>query len=295
MSKVNVEELLRNAIRILKEAGGDSPRLDAELLLAHVIGKDRTAVLCLERAVLSAAQVSSFSGFVERRVKHEPMAYIRGFVEFYGFDFEVSPAVLIPRCETELLIDHALAKVGSISAAKCAAPRILDLCCGSGCITVTLAKKCVCEVIGWDNSAAALMVAKRNNKKLKAQAIFELKDVFKEENWRGVPPFDLIVSNPPYVSRVEMQALPHSVSAYEPAEALAGGEDGMDFYRRISKSGSQILADRGWLILEIGYRQGSGVLSLLANDGWINLSLHQDYSGNDRVVVAQRQELPIQL
>ena len=282
-----MEKLLRDAVHILKKAGSDTARLDAELLLAHVISGQRVDIYLRFGSTLSAEQVSRFMELIARRARHEPVAYIVGHTEFYGYRFAVSPDVLIPREETELLVDHALKKMADLATAHQGIPRVLDIGTGSGCIAAALAKKCKSFVVAWENSPSALALAQQNCAALGAAVTVELRDIFVEASWCISQPYDLIVSNPPYIAFGEKSSLPSSVINYEPPVALFGGADGLEHYRCISRNSPRILQNGGWVILEIGYRQGAEVKSILANDGWRCIELFRDLNGSDRVVVAQ--------
>ena len=282
-----MEKILREATNILKMSGSETARLDAELLLSHVISSDRVGLYSRDLASLSQKQKEEFMQLVARRALHEPVAYILGGCEFYGYQFRVNRHVLIPRSDTELLVDHALLAITELSMSLNIMPRVLDVGTGSGCIAVTLQKKGGVQVVGWDKSSGALEVAQYNNEYLNTNVCFELKDVFDDHVWGVSKSFNLIVSNPPYISLKEKNDLHASVLNFEPEESLFGGEDGLEFYRCISHNACRALSKDGWLILEIGYSQGADIIRLLKSDGWINTSVFQDLNGLDRVVIAK--------
>ena len=251
------------------------PASEARLLLGHVLQQSAAWLLAHDDQVLDEDELLAFAALVARRAGGEPVAYLVGFREFFGREFEVSSAVLIPRPETELLVEIALAKVGAGITATSAA-RILDLGTGSGCLAVTLALEIPnAQVTAVDASAAALQVARANAERLGAQVRFLPSDWFSALAGER---FDLIVANPPYIAAAD----PHLVAGdlrHEPAAALASGADGLDAIRWIVFAAPAHLASGGWLWLEHGYDQAEAVRELLAAAGLADIEQRRDLAG----------------
>lgn len=258
---------------VLEAARRKLPPSEARLLLGHVLNKSAAWLLAHGEQVLDEDDLLAFASLAARRAGGEPVAYLVGRREFFGRDFEVSPAVLIPRPETELLVETALAGAG-------AAARILDLGTGSGCIAITLALELPqAQVTAVDASIAALAVARRNAERLAARLRFVHSDWF---DALAEETFDLIVANPPYIAAAD----PHLATGdlrHEPAAALASGTEGLDALRRIIAGSSARLAPGGQLWLEHGYDQAPAVLELLARTGLTAIEQHRDLAGIIRV------------
>ena len=286
MDKVQkVASFLQWATGVLTEAGIDSPRLDAELLLAEALNVSREALYLDPDRKLNSLQADLANRLVERRTSREPMAYILRQREFWGRVFQVNRHVLIPRPETEILIEAFLKWHNKIAPKK--AIRILDIGTGSGAIAVTLACEIPdCQVVATDISSQALAVAKTNaiahgvDKRIQ----FIEDDIFPAEPLEN---FDAILSNPPYIESGEISRLMPDVGAYEPVLALDGGPEGLDYYRRMIPASKEFLNDKGMLLLEIGHDQASAVVELFPQD-FSAPTVLQDYSGCDRVVLAER-------
>jgi release factor glutamine methyltransferase len=282
-----IQRILSWSTEFLRGKGSPSARLDAELLLAHALGLSRIQLYTgFDKPVL-ASEREPVRDFLRRRGAGEPVAYITGRKEFMGLAFTVSPAVLIPRPETEVLVETVQA------AFKGASPpaRILDVGTGSGCIAVALAKHFPsAAVTAWDVSEAALAVAAENARRLEADNIaFERVDAARPDVWDAAPAFDLIVSNPPYIGETERAGLAVSVRDYEPAAALFAGQDGLEFYRHLVRHAATRLGRGGWLGLEIGFAQAAAVVALLTDAGFADVKVARDYDRHDRVVTARRQ------
>ena len=260
---------------VLEAARRKLPASEARLLLGHVLDQSAAWLLAHGEQVLDEDDLLAFASLVARRAGGEPVAYLVGRREFFGRDFEVSPAVLIPRPETELLVDIALANVGAGETA-----RILDLGTGSGCIAVTLALELPqAQVTAIDASAIALAVARRNADRYSARLRFVQSDWF---DALGEESFDLIVANPPYIATAD----PHLAAGdlrHEPATALASGADGLDALRRIIAGAPAHLAPGGQLWLEHGYDQAPAVQELLFAAGLTEVKQHRDLAGIIRV------------
>lgn len=251
------------------------PSNEARLLLGHVLGHSAAWLLAHDDAVLEEAALLAFAALAARRAGGEPVAYLLGYREFFGRNFAVSPAVLIPRPETELLVEVALASV-----IPGGAPRILDLGTGSGCIAITLALECPqAKVSAADSSTVALDNARANAKSLGAQVGFRSSDWF--ASFSGEL-FDLIVANPPYIAASD----PHLAAGdlrYEPQTALSAGADGLDSLRLIIAAAPAHLSPGGRLWLEHGYDQAGTVRVLLAAAGLSGIEQHRDLAGIVRV------------
>mgnify|MGYP003952044031 CR=1 FL=1 len=265
--------------------GIDSARLDADLLVAHALNLDRIQLYLDPDRPLAAEELVAIRELVARRRAREPVAYILGEREFHGRSFQVSAAVLVPRPDTETLVEQALERLPAADA-PC---RILDLCTGSGAVAVTLAaERPDSVVVGTDISEEALEVAAVNGARHVQQS--ELRwyqgDLF--EALEDEPPFDCITANPPYIERDVLPTLAPEVSRHEPALALDGGRDGLDFYRRIAGDATRWLLPGAWLLLEVGAGQAPRVVAALGESGFVEPSVHEDLAGIQRVVVARR-------
>jgi release factor glutamine methyltransferase len=273
---MTVSQWLRQAKGRLEEAGIETPLLEAQMLAAHVLLSDRSFVLSHPHEDFPDLAGESI---LQRRESHEPLAYILGWREFYGRRFSVDPAVLIPRQETETLVETALA----LLVERGQASRVLDLGTGSGCIAITLKLEYPeCQVVCSDVSEAALEVAACNAQRLGAEVETVAGDLFAGLTGQL---FDLIVSNPPYVGLHE--ALPVEVREFEPSSALYGGHSGLEFYERIAAAAGEFLGDNGVLMMEVGHTQARAVALLFEGSGWTVAETVRDLSGNDRVVVVE--------
>ncbi|MFC4528575.1 peptide chain release factor N(5)-glutamine methyltransferase [Dyella halodurans] len=256
-------------------------RLEAELLLVHVLDKPRSWLIAHADDALDAAQEAAYAALVERRRIGEPVAYITGLRGFWSFDLEVTPATLIPRPETELLVELALDKLPAKRAS-----RVADLGTGSGAIALALARECArAQVVASDASADALAVARRNAERLGIANI-----TFVQGDWLAPladQRFDLIVSNPPYIEADD----PHLAQGdlrFEPASALASGHDGLDAIRRIVADARNHLEPGGWLMMEHGWNQGEAVRVVLAGAGFVEVFTAVDLEQRDRVSGGQK-------
>jgi len=258
-----VIEILRKSTQYLRDHGSESARLDAELLCAHALGMRRLDCYLQFDRVLGTGELTSIRDLLRRRGQGEPVAYLIGVREFYGRDFVVNPHVLVPRPDTEVLIETVVAWARDHS--RGGAPiRIADIGTGSGCIAVTLAAEIEdAQVVAVDVSADALTVAGRN---AGALGVAE-RITFAEGSWceplAGLPPFDVVVSNPPYITDAEMATLPRDVADFEPKLALAAGADGLEPYRMLTASIPSVVRDCSLVALEIDPRRVNDVLALL--------------------------------
>ncbi|HBA88614.1 MAG TPA: peptide chain release factor N(5)-glutamine methyltransferase [Geobacter sp.] len=260
----------------LAEKGVENPRLEAEWMLCEALSLDRVGLYLNFDKPLSDAELAAFRGMVARRGKREPLQYILGSQEFMGLDFQVTPAVLIPRHDTEVLVTEAVKRGAGASS-------ILDIGTGSGCVAVSLAKALPdAEICSVDVSGDALAVARCNAERNGATVRFFQGSLFEPFPGRR---FDMIVSNPPYIPKADLATLQHEVSGFEPMSALDGGADGLDFYRLITKEAPGHLNQGGWLLFEVGAGQAPRVLGLLRDRGFTLENFTQtDPAGIERVV-----------
>lgn len=267
-------EALKLGEKVLETASIVEAKLDAWLLLEMVCKIDRSFYYLHMEDDLLEEQVSEYEIALKKRAEHVPLQYIVGETEFMGLKFKVNSSVLIPRQDTETLVEEAL---------KVITPgmRVLDLCTGSGCIIVSILHN-VADVEGYaiDISKQALNVAKENAKLNGVAVNFERSDLF--DNVTGT--FDVIVSNPPYIPSLEVVKLMPEVGSFEPLEALDGKEDGLYFYREIIASCKEYLKPEGRILFEIGYDQGEAVRAMLLDAGFKEVCVIKDLAHNDRVV-----------
>lgn len=284
----SVSEALRAAARRLRASGSRSPRLDAELLLATALGARRVTLLTDSERVLTPIEERRFEGYVCRREAHEPVAYIRRRRAFRTLELEVTPDVLIPRPETETLVDVALEALAVVPAEH-GEPLALDVGTGSGCIALALAAEDpFVRVTAVDVSEAAAELARHNAARLGLGGRLR---ILHSDLFAALPPeerFDLIVSNPPYIPAFEYEALEPNVRDYEPRLALHGGTDGLDVYRRLVPEALGRLRAGGTLALEVGARQAAAVRALFAAAAGYGTPLERaDLGGVARVVWAK--------
>ncbi len=258
--------------------GIESPRLDAEVLLAHCLATSRTQLFIDMQKPLAAPELARFREMVRRRRNREPVAYLRGEREFFGRNFRVDARVLVPRPDTEALVEVALARTAHISLSM----RALDLCTGSGCVAITLGReRPTARVIATDTSADALAVARENALRLGAYNVaFGQADLF--EGIEGE--FDVITANPPYIPSAEIATLAPDVALHEPRLALDGGTDGLVLVRRILEGAARRLAPGGTLAMEIGAGQADEVAQLFGQHGFVDVARARDYARIERVV-----------
>ncbi|MBX3230417.1 MAG: peptide chain release factor N(5)-glutamine methyltransferase [Labilithrix sp.] len=274
-----IGSLVKWATDDFRARGIENPRLDAEVLVAHALGIDRTRVIIESLRPLEGAELAELRELVKRRRAREPIAYLRGTREFYGLTFQVDPRVLIPRPDTEALVECALARSAHVSLSM----RLLDLCTGSGCVAIAIARqRPTARVVAIDVSAGALEVARTNAYRLGAYNVaFVESDLF-----AAVPPqrFDVITANPPYVATGEIAGLMADVRDFEPRLALDGGADGLDLVRRILDGAPAYLEAEGVLALEIGAGEAEAAVALFAERGYREVRVDRDYAKIERVV-----------
>ncbi|MCX5633620.1 MAG: peptide chain release factor N(5)-glutamine methyltransferase [Phycisphaerae bacterium] len=270
----------------------DSPRITAEMLLSFVLQMERIQLYMHFDKVIGKPQLDKLHSLVKRCIQNEPVQYLTGRCEFYSLSLKVAPVCLIPRPETELLVERAIEFLRSRTGKQ----YVCDLCTGCGCVAAAIAKNFAdAKVIATDICDKALSVAAENIKKYGLEQRVELLqgDLFKpvisqlDEGNLSAGGFDLIVCNPPYVSRSEYEKLDAKVKNYEPKLALDGGADGLDIYRRIAADAAGHLKKDGALLLEIGYQQGLQVKKLLEDtNAFGRITVEKDFNNNDRVITA---------
>lgn len=279
----SIAQVLLEAAQVLRKAGVPEARREAGSLLAFVIDRDRTFLISHAEDVLSSGQLDSFRRAIERRASGEPSQYISGSQDFYGRTFKVSPAVLIPRPETELLVEAALDVMSENSV-------ICDVGTGSGCIAITLmCERSNARGVAVDISDSALAIAKENALEfdVNSRLVFAVSDCF-ESLPENSAKFDVIVSNPPYISRAAVDGLQREVKDYEPLIALSPGPDGLTTVRRLITEAPKHLQKDGYLLLEIGYDQGEAVQRLIDPKIWQLVEIRPDLQGIPRIVVLRR-------
>jgi release factor glutamine methyltransferase len=278
---MKILEVISRTTPYFEKQGIESPRLAIELMLAHLLKKRRLDLYLEFERELDDATLAALREMVRRRTEGEPLQYITGEAEFCGLKFAVDRRVLIPRPETELLVETVLERMKS-------RVRVVDLCTGSGCIAVALAKRLPeAEITATDVSAEALTVAEENAKRhgiekrvrfLKGDLLSVLSDSLK---------VDAIVSNPPYIASGDWAGLPKEVRDFEPTQALLAGEDGLEVYRRIAADAGRFLLPDGFLSLELGAGQRAAVERFLTESGWTMDQVVKDLQGHERVIVAR--------
>jgi release factor glutamine methyltransferase len=284
-----IARVLRFATEDFQKRSHASPRLDAELLLGDVLGVDRVQLLVQSSRLLTTSELGRFREVIRRRRAGEPVAYILGRREFYGRTFLVDPRALVPRPETELLVEVALRRTSH----RHLSGRALDLCTGSGCVAISFAlDRRTWQVTATDISEDALELARRNAEALGAVwgMDFRAGDLF------GAVPstsrFELILSNPPYIPTAEIPGLMADVRDFEPTLALDGGPDGLSFYTRLAEEAPLHLVKGGVLAVEVGAGQATDVAALFARAGMVEPEIEKDYAGHGRVVSARRGSAP---
>lgn len=265
----------------LKSHGVENAEHDSFELLSAVNGMTRTFYLVNGDSSLSEEDFLLFEEYIDKRATHIPLQHIIGKAYFYGYEFEVNGDVLVPRQDTEIL-------VGEVMKVARSGDYILDMCTGSGCIGITIAKKFPeVKVLGIDVSEKALAVAEKNKHNLEADNIdFMLSDLFEKLNQDIT--FDIIVSNPPYIPTKVIDGLQDEVRLHDPILALDGSEDGLKYYRNISSEAGMYLEPDGWLCFEIGAEQALDVSDIMEREGFRNITVIKDLAGLDRVVMGRR-------
>ena len=280
-----VGALLARGYEKLKKAGIESYQIDCQMLLSKAMDKDRIFILTHREMPVDQEAASEYNRLLDLREKKMPVKYILGECEFMGYMFKVGEGVLIPRPDTEILVERVVSLVKEHGYMD-----VCDVCTGSGIIGITVAKECEdTRVLCLDISEAALETAAHNAKALgvsdRVEVAFSDLLAYALEKKRK---FDVIVSNPPYIRTSDIGELMEDVRDYEPYEALCGGEDGLEFYREITEQSVLLLREGGLLAFEIGYDQKDDVMGILKESGFVNISAEKDLGGNDRVVFGFR-------
>jgi len=271
---LNIQAALRQGVRLLEEAAVTAPRLTAEVLLCHALGREKAYLYAHPEEELSETAWVHYGRYLHERLSGKPTQYITGKQEFYGRVFHVTPDVLIPRPETEHVVERAIALRPR---------RAVDVGCGSGAIAVTLQLETGAEVWATDISEAALRVAAANARRLGARVWLAACDLVGALRPQAV---DLVVCNPPYVPRNGSGALQREVVEFEPHVALFGGESGFEIYERLVEGAARVLQPGGWLVMELGYQSETRVRELLG--GWLDVEVQADLAGLPRVISARR-------
>lgn len=277
----SLNELLLQGEEILKKNNIDDAKIDAWLLMEYVFGITKSWFLLNRDQKEEGPLVEKYLDLIYERSTHKPVQHIIGSQEFMGLEFFVNEDVLIPRQDTELLVEETIkiAKEKNHNNIK-----ILDMCTGSGCIAISLSKFLEnAQITGVDISTKALRIANKNAINNETECEFIQSDLFQNINEK----FDIIVSNPPYIKREEINKLMLEVRDYEPINALDGGEDGLLFYRIISKDAINHLVNGGYLLFEIGFDEAETVMEILRSNGYKDIKLLKDLAGLDRVILAK--------
>ena len=278
-----IHNLIAETTKKLENIGVPSARLDAEVLLAFLLDCDRTELIKYPEKTIHDEQLSAFNRLVERRLRWEPIAYITGRKAFWSFVLDVSPDVLIPRPDTEIIVEETLALCRSEKIVK---PRILEIGTGSGAIALALAIELPgAQIMASDISTDALRVAKKNARDLglESKITFIAGDLL--DPVEGA--FDIILSNPPYIGAEEYETLPAGVKNYEPSRALLAGQTGLEFYEKLVYQSPGRLNKNGWILLEIGARQAEDVYALMSGL-YDRIEVRTDYAGLCRVIKGRR-------
>jgi release factor glutamine methyltransferase len=280
-----IDAVVRWATDDFRARGIDKPRLDAEVLLAHALGTTRMQLVIDAKKPLAPGELARFREMVKRRRTHEPVAYLLGAREFYGRSFKVDRRVLIPRPDTETLVDVALARTEGVSLSM----RALDLCTGSGCVAITLARqRPTSRVHATDVSDGALEVARENALRLGAYNVsFGRGDLYE-----AAPPgarFDVITANPPYIASAEVETLQADIKDFEPRLALDGGADGLTIAARVIAGAPAWLAPGGVLAIEIGQGEAPDVVARFEASGFTDVTVTRDLARIERVVSGRRE------
>jgi release factor glutamine methyltransferase len=302
---------LRTAREFLKKSGIENTIREAEMIISRLLGIDRVT-LYRDNPQIPEKCISKIDELLRRRAKREPLQYILGYTEFCGLKIKVGKGVLIPRPETELLVEKAI-KIFRIQRINLPLPphpplgkggqrggsnsslilhpssfNLLDLCTGCGCIALALAREFPdAQVYGTDISEIAIRYAKENAKLNKIKNVAFIKGSLFKPVKKSLNTFDLIVSNPPYIKRNDIKNLQIEIKDWEPVKALDGGEDGLDYYRAIIPEAKNYLKECGCLMFELGVSQANGVRKMAEDAGFVNISLIKDYAGINRILIAK--------
>lgn len=281
---MTIKELIKFGLTGLKEAGIEAYESDAKLLAMHVLGIGYTELFLNYDCTVEKKKIDEYAALIEQRSTHFPCQYITGEQDFMGYTFKTMPGVLIPRPETELLVEEALSMTMDRDVV-----RLLDMCSGSGCIGISyrllrLQKGYAEDIVELaDISEDAINLSAQNNLELKADCNIIRTDLFSEISGK----YDIIVSNPPYIKTADIEDLMEDVVKYEPVLALDGREDGLYFYRKIIKEARNYLNEDGMLLFETGHNQHEDIRALLIDSRYEDIRLIKDYAGLDRIITAR--------
>ena len=278
-------QVLQEATRFLESKSIESSRLNAERLLAHVLDLTRMDLYLQFDKPLNQKEREGYKSLLRRRVGREPLQYILGETEFMSLPFKVTPDVLIPRPETELLVEKVAEQFGDSDS-----PHILDIGTGSGCIAISLAHRLPnARITGVDVSEAALKMAAQNAglNRVDERITFQILDILQEESGEKQSEFDVIVSNPPYIALAEWEDLQEEVREFEPRISLCDEGDGLGFYRHIASRAPVFLKPKGRIYLEIGYTQSAAVQTIFEEAGFLKKVSYPDLNGIERVLCFQ--------
>ncbi len=287
----NIEDMnalskLGNAREFLKKSGIEDAIREAEMIISRLLGIDRVT-LYRDNPQIPEKCISKIDELLRRRAKREPLQYILGYTEFCGLKIKVGKGVLIPRPETELLVEKAI-KIISNFESQITNSNLLDLCTGSGCIALALAREFPdAQVYGTDISEIAIRYAKENAKLNKIKNVAFIKGSLFKPVKKSLNTFDLIVSNPPYIKKNDIKNLQIEIKDWEPVKALDGGEDGLDYYRAIIPEAKNYLKECGCLMFELGVSQANGIRKMAEDAGFMDISITKDYAGIERILVAK--------
>jgi release factor glutamine methyltransferase len=289
---VKVLEAIQRSTEYLARKGVESPRLQTELLLGHLLKLPRMRLYLEFERVLSRAEVDGLRELIRRRGQREPLQHIVGFTSFCGLEIAVNRNVLVPRPETELLAERGWKFLDDLSTLNLQPLTVVDFGTGSGCLAIALACKCpAAEVYALDVSPEALALARQNAAR---HGLAERIRLLQGDGFAAVPEearFDLIISNPPYIPSGEIASLQPEVRDYDPRRALDGGADGLDYGRRLAAEGAPFLKPHGRLMLEFGDGQAERLREILQQQKWIVEAIEEDYTHRPRIMVARPSDL----
>jgi release factor glutamine methyltransferase len=280
-----VLELIKVTENLLREKNIENPRLNAELLLCDVLNEPRIKLYLDFEKPLSPDEINEYRSKIKRRINREPLQYILGYTEFYGLRFNVTPEVLIPRPETEILVEKAIEMISSFEIMN---PKILEIGAGSGCIAVSVANKVNCSIDSIDISNEALEVAKKNSELHKTTDKIDFLNKNFLEDIKSFKGYDIIISNPPYIPAGEIDTIQDEIKNFEPKYALTDDNEGLSFYKHIfnlAKADNSPLK----IFLEIGDGKRSKIEDLLIKSGIKNFIFYKDYHGIDRVLYIDKE------
>lgn len=285
--KWTIKSLIDWTTLYFKKHNIEEPHLEAEILLAHALNIKRIQIYTMFDRILTEGELAKFKELILRRVKREPTAYIIGYKSFMSLDFIVNEKVLIPRPETETLVEKTIDIIKSINTNFV---KVLEIGTGSGAISVSLAKFCPnIKITATDITNEVLQIAKQNAEK---HSVIDKIDFIKSNIFENIDvneKFDIIISNPPYIKTAEINLLQPEIKNFEPIKALDGGEDGLDFYRKISSCAYDYLSEKGWILLECGFNQAEEIIELFQNTNkYSSVTKQKDLSDIDRVIIVKK-------